>query len=226
LSDKYYADVEVKTFLEEVGIATTQLVYPDAAIIESEPTATPTLTLAATQTAPIQRVALPAGQTKLRRVEVRLTTGHTLVTAIEILSPVNKREPGLEQYRRKRERLLHTSVHLVEIDLLRGGQRPGWEVAEPPLDTDYICLVNRADADQARVSHIWPVALNEPLPTLFIPLLGLDPDVSFELNDVVSSVYSRAAYVRRIDYTDPIPAPKPRSAMQTWLEEQERKKIG
>ena len=28
---------------------------------------------------------------------------------------------------------------------MRNGQRPDWEVQDPPLDTDYICLVNRAD---------------------------------------------------------------------------------
>ena len=49
-----------------------------------------------------------------------------LVTAIEILSPVNKR-PGHEAHKsclRKRRELLRSEANLMEIDLLRGGERP------------------------------------------------------------------------------------------------------
>ena len=46
------------------------------------------------------------------------------VTSIAILSPVNKREPGLSTYREKRRQLHAAEVHILEIDLLRRGQRP------------------------------------------------------------------------------------------------------
>ena len=48
-----------------------------------------------------------------------------LVTCIELLSPLNKRRgsEGWEQYLRNRNSLLLGSANLVEIDLLRGGQR-------------------------------------------------------------------------------------------------------
>ena len=36
---------------------------------------------------------------RIPSVEIRDTAGNTLVTSIEILSPVNKREPGLTPYR-------------------------------------------------------------------------------------------------------------------------------
>src|SRR5690242_17207551 len=63
---------------------------------------------------------------QLYRVEIRMTGDEELVTVIEILSPANKRI-GHEDFRecqRKRIALLRSSVHLVEIDLLRGGERP------------------------------------------------------------------------------------------------------
>ncbi len=46
-----------------------------------------------------------------------------LVTVIELLSPANKERgsKGWELYRRKQEDVLKSDVHLVEIDLLRGG---------------------------------------------------------------------------------------------------------
>src|SRR5262245_35509774 len=47
-----------------------------------------------------------------------------LVTSIEILSPTNKTpgEPGRDLYLRKQREILNSKVHLVEIDLLRGGE--------------------------------------------------------------------------------------------------------
>jgi hypothetical protein len=48
-----------------------------------------------------------------------------VVTAIEILSPKNKRAgEGYNQYLNKRNQVLHSQSHLVEIDLLRGGEPP------------------------------------------------------------------------------------------------------
>jgi hypothetical protein len=49
-----------------------------------------------------------------------------IVTRIEILSPSNKRPDtlGWKLYQRQRRSVLRSNVHLVELDLLRGGQRP------------------------------------------------------------------------------------------------------
>jgi hypothetical protein len=109
-------------------------------------------------------------------------------------------------------------VNLVEIDLLRGGQRPGSEVCEPPLDTDYVLLVNRSDSEIARTSEIWPVALNDPLPIIPIPLRDPEPDVWLDLGQTVQQVYEEGAYGREIDYQQPVPAPRLRPAMQVWRE--------
>jgi hypothetical protein len=62
----------------------------------------------------------------VRRVpflEVRDRLGRELITVLELLSPANKRA-GAEraQYVAKRENLLKSAVHFVEIDLLRGGR--------------------------------------------------------------------------------------------------------
>jgi hypothetical protein len=220
LSPKYYADVDVHTVFEEVGIAIPRAIYPGVGVFESppqepEPPAAPTATVSP---APVQRQIMIA-QTKLRAVRVYLTETDELVTTIEILSPYNKRAgEGLEEYRRKRSQILLSSVHLVEIDLLRGGKRPGREVNEPPLDTDYILLVNRYRAEgEGRVSEIWPVALNEPLPLLPIPLLPPDPDVVLDLNEAIRSVYARGGYERRINYQSPVPPPELRPEMAAWL---------
>jgi hypothetical protein len=160
--------------------------------------------------APLQRVALPTERTRSRTVRVYLADTKALVTAIGILSPANKRGRGLQQYRQKREALLFSDCHLVELDLVRRGERPGWELEALPLATTYVCLVNRARDDELRISNIWPLKLADPLPTIPIPLLPPDPDVALDLTTAMQHIYARARYARRLDYrTDPPRPPCP-----------------
>src|SRR5207249_511208 len=71
---------------------------------------------------------------KLYRVEIRTVALQQLVTVVEILSPVNKRpsRDAYMEYNRKRRDLLRSSVHVIEIDLLRGGERPPLQRPVPP----------------------------------------------------------------------------------------------
>lgn len=223
IGPKYFADVNVRTVYEDVSIASSYEIRPDVSILKETalPPAYAVATAEGIPPAPVRRIAAVADQIKLRTVHVRLTEGGQLVTSIEILSPYNKRPgKGLDEYCRKRAGLLLSCVHLVEIDLLRRGERPGREVNDPPLDTDYVFVVSRSRGmDTARISEIWPVALSEPLPVLPIPLLEPDPDVALPMNDAICSIYSRAGYDWRINYKDPVPPPELRPAMAEWLRE-------
>lgn len=226
IGPKYYADVEVHTALKDINIATKQSIYPDVGIFEPKPEV-PMPSLAVAEMtftpAPIQRLTVE-GRTKTRTVKVYVTETDELVTAIEILSPANKRGDSLLDYRRKRKQLLNTSVHLVELDLLRVGQRPGPEVDDPPIEkADYVLLINRHRDIRPRISEIWPVSLNEALPILGIPLLPPDPVVPLDLNAAIQAVYQRAGYSWRIDYGQAVPPPKVRQEMKSWLEAWSRK---
>ena len=74
--------------------------------------------------------------------------GQRLVTTIEILSPSNKRPgtEGWELYQRKRQTLLLGNVNLVEIDLLRGGQR---DAHARPLARQSLHAANRPGGEPA-----------------------------------------------------------------------------
>lgn len=222
ITPKYYADIEVHAVLDEIGIAQHH-VFADSAILETWPPQPgfPVGTIAV-PIAPIQREVKIPEEFKLRTVRVHRTDSKQLVTSIEILSPANKSSSGLRKYQQKRARIMRSDIHLVEIDLLRGGERPGREVNEPPLDTDYVMLVNRAISNTRRISDIWPVAINEPLPKLPIPLLLPDPDVVLALGEIFHHVYADACYALRIDYKQPVPPPELRPAMKAWLANQPR----
>jgi hypothetical protein len=140
---------------------------------------------------------------------------YRLVTAIEILSPANKRigSPGYLEYRRKREMLLLSDAHLVEIDLLRKGERV--ELLKPlPLAAYYVIL---SRAQRRPICQVWPIQIHDKLPVVPVPLLKPDPDVPLDLGAAVATVYDRAAYDLSIDYRRP-PVPPLQGADAEWLD--------
>jgi hypothetical protein len=152
---------------------------------------------------------------RLANVEVRETGTDLLVTAIEILSPVNKRK-GLERnkYLRKRRELLRSEVHLMEIDLLRGGNRSPLEEPLPPAPY-YVTLCR---ADTRPNVDVWAIQLDARLPVVPVPLLAPDPDVPLDLGAVISAVYERGAYDAIIHYGQPVPPPALTESQQAWVE--------
>lgn len=225
IEPKYYADIEVRTVVEEIVLGKRATVIPDTAIFEvpaSKPArfSPDAATAVVIPEAPIRRDIRIPSETTLRAIQIYSTEFGELVTSIELLSPFNKRQQaGLQRYQHKRRKLLRSAVHLVEIDLLRSGIRPGPEVQEPALDTDYILLVNRSQEGALRTSEIWPVALSEALPIIPVPLLAPDPDVPLDLRAALDHIYERARYARRIDYRQPIPPPELRPAVAAWRKE-------
>lgn len=153
---------------------------------------------------------------RLAGVEVREAGADTLVTAIEILSPINKR-PGRErqQYLRKRRELLRSEVHVMELDLLRGGDRSPLETSVPPAPY-YVTL---ARSDHRPYVDVWSIQLAARLPVLPVPLSAPDPDVPLDLGTVVPAVYERGGYATRIDYRQPVPPPPLDAEQQAWVEQ-------
>jgi hypothetical protein len=145
----------------------------------------------------------------LAYLEIRDRRDRRLVTVIELLSPTNKYSgPDREQYLGKRGRLLASSTHLVEIDLLRGG--PRMPFAGPVPECAYYVLVSRVD--KRPQADFWPIQLREPLPPIPIPLREPDPDASLDLQAVLHHIYDAARYGNYIFEADPQPALSPDDA--------------
>lgn len=127
---------------------------------------------------------------RLSFVEIRDRRNRQLVTLIELLSPANKRPGGdRDQYLAKRQEILGSTAHLVEIDLLRGGQRPPLEDLPP---CDYYVMVSRCE-QRPRVG-LWPLQLRDRLPRIPIPLREPDPDAQLDLQQVLHDIYDKAHY--------------------------------
>jgi hypothetical protein len=125
-----------------------------------------------------------------------------VITVIEVLSLGNKRagSDGQREYLYKREAILQSAAHLVELDLLRGGQR--LPTIEPLPPADYFAFVCRAyDRPEAQV-YAW--TLRQSMPTIPIPLERGDADVRLDLQNVFTRVYDRAGYDYSLDNHHPI----------------------
>lgn len=141
--------------------------------------------------APVRgRIPTAVDVERLSFVEIRDRRNRELITVLEVLSPSNKRlGADREQYIAKRRQLLASSVHFVEIDLLRGGPRLPLE--DLP-DCDYCVVVSRAE-DRPQVG-IWPLRIRERLPVIPIPLRAPDDDVRMDLQEALNHVYDAAGY--------------------------------
>lgn len=139
-----------------------------------------------------------------------------VVTVLEVLSPDNKRRgsDGRREYLRKREAILQSRAHLIELDFLRGGVRLPMVDPLPPGDS-YAVLSRAAERPKAEV-YAW--TLRQPLPTILIPLAHKDPDVSLDLRAVYDGVYDRAGYDYSLDYRRPI-EPALSEADAAWAQE-------
>lgn len=129
LRPRYTAMLEIYLVQDSAPEAEVGILYPDVEVLQIR--STPTTALQPTQPgaiattpAPLRLPLLQPVEVRVPTIEIRDTALNVLVTCIEILSPVNKREPGLTQYREKRQRLYRAGVNLIELDLLRRGNRP------------------------------------------------------------------------------------------------------
>jgi hypothetical protein len=141
-------------------------------------------------------------------LEIRDRHNRELITVLELLSPSNKNPgPDREQYLAKRWQIIHSPVHLVEIDLLRGGPRLP---AEELPACDYCVVVSRAE-ERPHV-EVWPISLRQPLPEVPVPLRVSDPDARIDLQALLHRLYDAAGYESYIYTGAPQPPLPPEDA--------------
>lgn len=204
LRPRYYVSVELRTY--RAGMTgLTFLGRPDVSVVGSP---RPAYRIERTvQAAPIGvvTVELPAPDiVRETYLEVRATQGGQVITALEILSPANKLPgEGRQQYERKREVVLDSLTHLIEIDLLRGGQPMA--MFGDGHGAHYRILVSREWARPQ--ADLYPFSVRQPIPDFPLPLQRGDAELIVPLNALLHELYDRAGYDLRLDYRgDPDPA--------------------
>lgn len=165
-------------------------------------------------TVPLQVTVPMPIEIREQYLEIREVASQTVVTAVELLSPSNKRtRQGRAAYEEKRLRILGSRTHLVEIDLLRSGEPMA--VLDSQGDFDYRILVSRSD--QRPRADLYGFAVTDAIPTLPLPLRAPDAEPLIDLTTLLHQLYERGGYEVVIDYNlAPSPVLKPELA--NWLD--------
>ncbi|MCY2991111.1 MAG: DUF4058 family protein [Planctomycetota bacterium] len=201
---KYHVRVEERVYVSDEDDPGRGVIVPDLRVAESGRRTrrtrpggeAATATLIAAE--PLVLTTLIDDEIHEARLEVVDREQRRVVTVIEILSPTNKvaGSRGRASYLEKRQEVMTSPSHLVEIDLLRAGM---------PLHTretlprpDYCVHASRTDLRPKGL--VWPITLQQRLPVISIPLRLEDPEVPLDLQEVLNTAYERAAYDLAIDY--------------------------
>ncbi|MBI4770551.1 MAG: DUF4058 family protein [Chloroflexi bacterium] len=215
----YVARLAVRVVSDDPDPAEVIIAYPDVEILTAHRLAEVAVASPARRAISVTPYVLENRfplEVRLVSVELRDVGEERLVTSIEILSPVNKRGPGLHEYRSKCARVLAAGAHLLEIDLLRAGTRPT-RLDFRPLAPYYVMLTR---ANRPGRTEVWPMQLPDPLPVVPAPLLKErgDPDAPLDLGEALAAIYDEAGYDLSIDYRKhPIPPLEGEEAR--WAEE-------
>jgi hypothetical protein len=197
----HYIALPVERFVMEItsGVSvTTANLYPDVGLVEAQ--GGPNVkNEEATVTAPLRLATVIPEAVPHVTIEIHDTQQRQLVTVIEILSPTNKRGEGQREYLTKRQRLLMSNVHLLEIDLLRLDERG--PMRQPLPLAPYFIFLSRAD--ERPITEVWPIPVTQPLPTVPIPLLPDDNDILLDLQAAFMAAYDLPGYDLIVDYTHP-----------------------
>ncbi len=216
LRPKYSVSVEVRMY-EIVGEQSLLAGIPDVVVqkqqLQSE--SKPANVAVAPPSSPPMSVNVPMPLTiRQGYLEIREVSNREVVAAIELLSPINKRPGrGRQTYERKRERILSSLTHLVEIDLLRAYEP--MPVFGQELHNHYRILVSRSNLRPQ--ADLYAFNLQNEIPTFPLPLQQEDREPAIDLHQLLNDIYERSGYDLKLDYqAEPVPPLTEKEA--TWLD--------
>lgn len=212
LSEQYRVAIEKRSYFSG-GDESLLVGIPDVSIVGKPPERNPA-TATATLTPPVEPILVTvpmAEEVQERYLEIREVGTGSVVTTIEVLSPKNKRTgEGRQAYERKRNQVLASLTHLIEIDLLRYGQ---------PLPmrgltaSDYRILLSRSDRRPS--AQLYAFNVRQEIPQISVPLVAGDKEPVLDLQAVLQQVYKRGRYHLAVDYTQ-LPQPPLSEADMVW----------
>jgi hypothetical protein len=199
----YTVDVERHLYVTRDTDEVVKIIAPDVSVTGAGPGRPNTLSTGTATLQPVKhRIALPRHRQPY--LVIRTRQGETVVTVIELLSPWNKTpESGVAEYLTKRANVLYSNANLVELDLLRGGER--LPTMEPLQAGDYYAFISRPHLRPEVDVYAW--TLRDVLPSLPIPLVEGEPHVTLDLQTAFNTTYDRAGYDYSLDYTAEIRPP-------------------
>ncbi len=205
-----FARVEERVFLEmEEGTGRSS--YPDVRVVDYQPSTGGVALASPAESATMlfdEPFVIEAGDESMTETYLEIvdaSSGNRVVTVIEVLSPSNKLAgPGQDLYLTKQKEMKHGGANLVEIDLVRQGERitslPG-NKQPAKVRALYQACVWRAAKSQF---EIYPIPLAKRLPRIRVPLRPMDADIRLDLQAILDQAYRNGRYSATLDYTKPL----------------------
>jgi hypothetical protein len=215
LPDHYEARLDEQVNLVQIPPEKTKRVRPDVSVTRDAGAGSARGPSAVSTLEPTTVPLLIEEETRQTYIEILRRPDRILVAVLELLSPANKELPGRGQYLEKRNAVLRQEVHLVELDLLFGGERIPLDAPYP--SGDYYALVARFDRRWECDVYAWSV--RDRLPTIPIPLLPEDGEVGVDLAAVFATTYERGRYARSLSYGGAAPI-SAKAETAAWIEQQ------
>ena len=133
------------------------------------------------------------------RLVVRRAGDRRIVAVLDLFTPHTKCEPGRLQYLAQRRNLLREQVHLVELDLLIGGEPMPLTGVGPWAH--YFALIT--DAQQYPECDVYSWTLRDSMPSIPLPLRPGGSSILLNLTAAFQSCYDRGNYRASINYDMP-----------------------
>lgn len=201
LEPKYAVRIEDRVYISDENDPGRRVIAPDLRVVQRPheqarrlETSGPTLATVE----PLEVTTLIEDEIHEARIEIIDRLEKSVITVIEILGPSNKvgGSRGRDSYEAKREQVMRSPSHFVEIDLLRAGEGfPPYEALPPHEYRVHVSRVGRRPRGM-----LWPIRLDQRLPPIPIPLRAGDADAHLDLQQVLATIFERAGYDQDINY--------------------------
>jgi hypothetical protein len=191
-----------------------RVIYPDVHVVQMHEAGTASQSTGIT-TPTVELTSPMDEEIPIVSLEIRDVAERRLVTVIEILSPANKRGDGAREYMERRNALLRTRTHVLEIDLLRRGSRLPLQ-GPMPVAPYYVFLSRFTRRPK---TEVWAISLRQRLPVVPVPLFPPDEDVPLDLQAAIDACFALVGYERLLNYREPPPPPAFSEADAAWMAE-------
>ena len=194
LRPKYHVRIEERVYISDENDPGRSVIIPDLRVRDTEHRGDVKADWVADADVavaePVIATTLIEEELREARLEVIDRAHRSVVTVIELLSPTNKvaGSRGRASYQQKRQEVMQSPSHFVEIDLLREGSDIFVREALP--HHDYLVHVSRVEKRPHAL--LWPILLTQRLPVIPIPLKPEDSDVPLDLQSALETAYDRA----------------------------------
>lgn len=217
LRPKYRVAIEERVYETKGDDSLLVGILDDVVVQSSQTTDKTRLDNVAVATPPIQpmKITLPVTET-IREwyLEVRQVGTGDVITVIEIVSPNSKRPgEGRIKYESKRQKILDSLTHLVEIDLLRQGKPMPMNGQE--IRSHYRIVVSRSQ--ERPQADLYAFNLQQEIPTFPLPLQPEDTEPVINLQELLHSLYEQGSYDLAVNYHQE-PLPPLSTADAAWVD--------